>query len=546
MKQGTAAGSLDLFRAMAKPSVGLIAILALTFYLRLVYFGQYIDGDVGNLGYLAWRMAEGEILIDLEGPGKPPLYFMLYAFFIRLFGPSVVGLKMFGAIFVLLAVVAVYWLANQAYGKKVGLLAALLFGVFSSGPMVEGGTVNMEMVLYLPFILAIGLFLKATTSGGKRWYFLTGISAALATFVKQVGGVLFFVFLCYRINEWWRKKDPHLRKECLDRYVLLCAGALLPVIGVISFYRFHGYTLYQLYDSMVGSNLRYIQRGHEYTDFLMFFFSNLKVMLPENGLLWIGTAFATAYLGWRIWRGKEQTSDRILLWWAFWSFAVLWITGTFFFHYFLQIIPAFSILTAYGIATSWKLAKSLPPLSRLVAQGGWTILLMVMVIIFIENDYKYFFSYTPIEQTVFQHKVSKNVFDLYGTYNVVQHRIAYYIRANTHPSETIYVWGISPQIYFLAQRKAASRFRNNYNMSMLVTGNPVKELAAYASTVMEDIGKSPPAFIVQIFPLESFPELQGFLRDRYTLDKNVEFVMPPYRIQLYRRLLDHQVDPKPR
>ena len=153
----------------------LIAILALTFYLRLLYFGQYIDGDVGNIGYQAWRMAEGEVLIDLEGPGKPPLYPMLYALFIRLFGPSVIGLKMFGTIFVLMAVLAVYWLANQAYGKKVGLLAALLFGVFSSGPMVEGGTVNLETVLHLPYILAIGLFLKATMSGRLRWYFLAGL-----------------------------------------------------------------------------------------------------------------------------------------------------------------------------------------------------------------------------------------------------------------------------------------------------------------------------------------------------------------------------------
>jgi 4-amino-4-deoxy-L-arabinose transferase-like glycosyltransferase len=145
-------------------------------------------------------MAEGEILIDFEGPGKPPLYSMLYAVFICLFGPSVMGLKMFGAVFVLMAVLAVYWVANQAYGKKVGFLGALLFGVFSSGPMVEGGTVNLETVLHLPYILAIGLFLKASESGRLRWYFLAGLCAALATLVKQVGGVLFFVFLCYGIS----------------------------------------------------------------------------------------------------------------------------------------------------------------------------------------------------------------------------------------------------------------------------------------------------------------------------------------------------------
>jgi hypothetical protein len=63
---------LDLSRPRTMmASVGLVAVLALTFYLRLIYFGQSIDADVGNAAYQAWRLAEGEVLIDLEGPGKP-------------------------------------------------------------------------------------------------------------------------------------------------------------------------------------------------------------------------------------------------------------------------------------------------------------------------------------------------------------------------------------------------------------------------------------------------------------------------------------------
>jgi hypothetical protein len=525
---------------------GLIAILCLTFYLRLLYFGQIIDGDVGNLGYMAWRMAEGEILIDLEGPGKPPLYFMLYAVFIRLFGPSVLGLKMFGTIFVLMAVLAVYWLANQAYGKQVGLLAALLFGVFSSGPMVEGGTVNLETVLHFPYILAIGLFLKTSMSGRLRWYFLAGLCAAFATLVKQVGGVLFFIFLCYGIFEWWRKNPPFSTKQWLYRYLLLVGGALLLVMGVISFYYFHGYTLTQLYDSMLGSNLRYIHRGYDYTNFLQLFSLSMKGILPENGLLWLGTMFTSAYIGWRIWRNKGQASDRVLLWWAFWSFAVLWVTGTFFAHYFLQIIAPFSVLTAYGIGASWKLAKSLSPLSKSVVKGVWTLLLGITVIIFIKTDYKYFFSYTPVEQTIFQYKALDRSLDVYGLCNVVQQEIAFHILAHTDPTETIYVWGIAPQLYFLAQRRAATRYRNNYNTSVLVTDNSFKALQAYAPIVMEDIRKSQPAYIVQIFILEHFPELQTYVRDHYMIDKCVEFSVTPYRICLYRRCRDIEVVPNPR
>ena len=84
---------------------------------------------------------------------------------------------------------------------------------------------------------------------------------------------------------------------------------------------------------------------------------------------------------------------------------------------------------------------------------------------------------------------------------------------NTDPTETIYVWGIAPQIYFLAQRKAATRYRNNYNMSNSLLITHLRHLQAYAPMVMEDIKKSPPAYIVQIFPLEDFPELQTFVRD---------------------------------
>jgi 4-amino-4-deoxy-L-arabinose transferase-like glycosyltransferase len=524
-----------MWRSTTMTSAALIAILALTFYLRLLYFGQIIDGDVGRAGYLGWRMAEGEVLIDLEGPGKPPLYVMLYAVFIHLFGTSVIGLKMFGTVFVLLSVLAIYGLTKQAYGKQVGLLAALLFGVFSSGPMIEGGTVNLETMLHFPYILAIGFFIKASMSGRLRWYFLAGICAALATLVKQVGGVLFFVFLSYEVHEWWRKKDSFSKKQWLYRYLLLIIGALLPLIGVISFYHFHGYTLFQIYDSMLGSNLHYIQRGHKYTRLFQLFYYNMEIIFLENGILWVGTTFTAAYFGWRIWRGKEQAGERIFLWWAFWSFAVLWITGTFFRHYFLQIIAPFSVLTAYGIVASWKWVKSISSLLRFVAQGVWVIILVAMVFILVKTDYKYFFSYTPVEQTVFQKEISKGIYDTYGLYNLVMGEVSSYIRSHTDPNETIYVWGIAPQVYFLAQRRAATRYWTHANMSVYVTNNPLKAFEAYAPIVMEDLRRSYPAYIVQIFRLEDFPGLQALVRDHYVMDGDEGIFVSPYTAHLYRR-----------
>ena len=521
-------------------SAALVAILALTFYLRLLFFGQYIDPDVGNIGYMGWRMAEGEVLIDMEGPGKPPLYPMFYSLFVWFFGPSVLGLKMFGALFVLMAVVAIYWLGDKAYGKGVGLLSALLFGVFSSGPMVEGGTVNLETLLHFPSILAIGFFLNASTTGRLKWYFLAGLCAAMAALVKQVGGVLFFAFLCSEIHRGWRKK------EWFFRFGLLGAGALVPVIGVILFYSFHGYTLNELYDSMLGSNFRYLQRGYEYTRIFKFFLLSMKLIFQENSLLWLGALFSSAHIGWRIWHGRGEIADRILLWWTFWSFSVLWISGIFYAHYFLQLMAPFSIMAADGIRLAWKMAKNFSPLPRFVAQGVWAIILVITVAFFVKTDYKYFFTYTPVQQTAYQFKGVDGVYDGYGygVYNIVQHQIASYIRKHTDPTDTIYVWGVAPQIYYLAQRKAATRYRNNFNLSSVVTNDAFEALRAYAPKVMQEISISLPAYIIEIMYLENFPKLKTFVNEYYEIDLTEKLPTYPYRIHLHRRRPDVQVTPK--
>jgi hypothetical protein len=439
---------------------------------------------------------------------------------------------MFGAIFVLMAVIAIYWVGNKAYGKSVGLLAALFFGVFSSGPMVEGGTVNLETLMHLPLILAVGFIIDGSTTGRLKWYLLAGFCGAMAALVKQVGGIIFFAFLCSEIHKGWRMKQGLLR------YFILGAGAIVPTIGILLFYALHGYALHEIYDSILGSNFRYLQRGYEYRSIFFYFFSSVKTILLENSLLWIGTIFSTTILVFRIVRGKSELTGRILIWWAFWSFGVLWISGTFFAHYFLQIIAPFSLLAAYGVVTTWKLVKTISPLSRLVVRGTWVAFLMVTIILFIKIDYKYFFSYNPVEQTVFQYKGLDSIFDQhgYGAFGVVQQEIASYIRNRTDPSDTIYVWGVSPQIYYLAQRRAATRYRNNFNISLNVTNHPAKELQAYAPVVMEEIRKSPPAYIVQIFRLEDFPELQGVVRDHYQIEMNVEVPGTPFNINLYRRL----------
>jgi hypothetical protein len=135
---------------------------------------------------------------------------------------------------------------------------------------------------------------------------------------------------------------------------------------------------------------------------------------------------------------------------------------------------------------------------------------------------------------------------VYGLYVIIQNEIASHIRANTNPSETIYVWGIAPQVYFVAQRRAATRYRTNYNMDKLVTGDRLKALMAYAPVVMKDLKQFCPVYIVQIFPLEFLQEFQTFVQDHYKVEMEINLSVPPYRIRLYRRSVDKEGVPNPK
>jgi len=510
----------------------LVGICALTFYLRLTFFGQYIDTDVGNMGYMGWRMSEGEVLLDIEGPGKPPLYPILYGLFIIFFGPSPIGIKWFGTVFILSSVIAIYWITKQIYEEKTGLLSSLLFGVFSSAPMVEGETVNLETIMHLPYILAIGFFIKGIISKKLRWYFIAGLFGSLTVLVKQVGGVIFFVFFLSEVFSNLKKKELFLR------YIFIILGAILPFLGIIIFYFLYGYHLHELLDSMLISNLRYIRRGYEYTNFIKNFFGVMKLILRENSILWFGAIFSSFYICRKMIHHETRRLDRVVILWAIFSFLVLWISGTFYSHYFLQLIAPFSVLTAYAILIPWKLNISPSPQLRKIMKGIWIIILVSTSIIFLKTDYPYFFSFSPVEQTIYQiPSFGKRCIE-YGVYNIVQNQIANYLKEQTKQDETIYIWGIAPQTYYLAQRRAASRYRNNFNLSEIVTEKPMEELRKYAPIVIKDIRRSKPIFIIEIIRLEDFPELQALVKKYYELDKAIEFFTPPYRISIYRRVKD--------
>src|SRR5205814_7611950 len=89
-----------------------------------------------NVADRAREMAHGGALTDPTVNGRfgaqPPLALVLPALGMKMFGASELGARLFGALFGIIAVLAVYWGGVGVFRKRAGLLGALALGSMRS------------------------------------------------------------------------------------------------------------------------------------------------------------------------------------------------------------------------------------------------------------------------------------------------------------------------------------------------------------------------------------------------------------------------------
>ena len=116
--------------------------------------------------------------------------------------------------------------------------------------------------------------------------------------------------------------------------------------------------------------------------------------------------------------------------------------------------------------------------------------------------------------------------------------VAQYLAEHTRPSETIQVWGHECLLYFLSQRRAASRFATNRPLCQ--RKNP--RYRQWRREFLQHLRQRPPRYFVVVrrdgvpqFPrgsdreLKQFSELQQWLQAHYRLERRFEYFW------LYRR-----------
>jgi hypothetical protein len=125
-----------------------------------------------------------------------------------------------------------------------------------------------------------------------------------------------------------------------------------------------------------------------------------------------------------------------------------------------------------------------------------------------------------------------NVFDITEAYDVAE-----YLNRHTQRPEPVQVWGYESLVFYLADRRAASRFQMSHPLVMRNPGHGITPMQQrWRQEFMRAVALGQPRYIVVVTKdnwwwapeqktseelLDDFPEWKAFIEDKYTLEHTI-------------------------
>lgn len=494
----------------------LVAILGLAFILRMKFWGQPFEMDEGAHAYMGWGMLQGLVPYRDMYNGKPPGIYALHALLFLLVKPTALNIKIFATIYTLGTTLVVYYVTRKVAGQKAGIAAALLFGIFSPGPKIEGGGVNSEVFMILPYTLAAYSLMRAVESSKPRQYFLFGLWTGLACSIKQVAGVNLFWIACYMVFRIWRANEWQAVARTLRDGMWVAVGMAASWLPFLVYFYSHQ-ALRDLYFWQTTASFKYVADGYLGGPNFSLLYKQMKHVLSENLLLWILALLGIVCTWQKLPNGRILGSESdeaewrpvsliLLSTWPFFSFIGIAAGGRFFAHYFIQIIPSLTITGGIGLAglTSQIHVQQVNFLRRpssLVLAAA----LLGSLVLFLITEAPYYTSYNGIQISLRQY--SSPLFS-------VTRFIGKYLGDRTKPEDFIYVWAVNPEINFYALRKSPTPYVMHVGLENIPWDS-------YAQ-VLQCLHQTPPKYVVAMQSISGFQGLQNYLRQFYLEESNPE------------------------
>ncbi len=158
--------------------VSLLVLVSLGLRVRSLDFHYWVDEGIA-VGIASHPLSHIPGLLRQDG--SPPLYYLLLHVWMAWRGKTEVATHELSLIFALLTIPVAYWAAKSMFGRRAGLMAAVLAALAPYLTVYAQETRMYSMVALLSLFVA-GSFAQAFVFGRRRYVPVFGVSLALSLY----------------------------------------------------------------------------------------------------------------------------------------------------------------------------------------------------------------------------------------------------------------------------------------------------------------------------------------------------------------------------
>ena len=507
----------------ALAGVFLLNLSLRVFYLRF----DFVNGDEAVRALTAVQLLDGARLYVDAITDKPPGATLFYASMISIFGRSMIAVHLAAILWNFLTALVVYLIGSRLFDKTTGILASFLFVYFGTNYLTQDTmAANTELLMALPYALSFWFFVKTRQNvrTGPDLY-AAGLLTGVAALFKQVAifNIRFFV-ICEAIHAYYKDGRQFSRgrriAERLGRLAIIGAG-VMTVIGILVVWLALTGALAGFWRNAVVLGAMYVgSLSHDL--WLKFMITRTFGYVLFNIVIW--SLAATPLVSAVRKRGEEGlidgqgqlSMDLVIGLWGLCSLSGVFTSGRFYGHYFIQCLPALSLLAARGL----RMMGGLRARSFKIAAATLTILFLFSFVRFHHRTAVLAFETVTGTRT----RWSK----AWGMTKREEEAeiIAAAMRERVGAGQPLFIWGYALDVYWRSECRPASRYLTPY----YVTGHFYPEVTSTAEAPGEvfwqearrqlivDLRKTRPRLIINVDEaIESLPytDVVEFINEHY-------------------------------
>jgi hypothetical protein len=413
-----------------------LLVVATSFYVRVRLSGTPLERDEGEYAYMGQLLLKGIPPYTHAYTMKLPGVALVYALFMSILDQSATSIRI-GLLLVNTACIGlVYLLGRRLFPRETALLAAAFYALLSLSQSVLGIFAHATHLVVLFSLAGITLLERSLKKQQTPMIFMGGICFGLAFLMKQHAAVMIPFSLAFQI--WPQNKGT--KKVFLRHCCIFLTGASAPYV-VVALWLFNA----GVFDRFWFWTVQYAREyatGLSITDGLNEFARQFTAIVKPNLPIWLlaGAGIIT------LWVKKRTRDDKVFII-GYLAVSFVMVSPGLYFreHYFVMILPAVALLSAYAATSVGQIVAIWRPNSF-----NHLIPSLLVAVAFCYGSYyerDYLFRLSPTE-------ISRRINGANPFSEAI--RIAAYIKEHTSTQDRIAILGSEPEILFYADRLSAT------------------------------------------------------------------------------------------